>query len=151
MCPRLPGSMPPTTERTRMSTSCVPSLEAIALADGLNAWSAAVEGLTDWGTSRLGRATPVDLIGDWLQWWGAMSERRRPSWSSPNRVVFEAPVARLRDFSPPSPQAVVPTLVLPPQAGHDSCIVDFSPQQSQMGAILEAGLERAYTLDWIGA
>ena len=27
---------------------------------------------------------------------------------------------------------VVPTLVLPPQAGHDSCIVDYSAEQSQM-------------------
>jgi poly(3-hydroxybutyrate) depolymerase len=134
-----------------MSTSCVPSFEQIALADGLSAWSAAVEGLTDWGTNRLGRATAIELFDDWLRWWGAMTERRRPSWSSPNRVVFEAPVARLRDFSAPSAKPVVPTLVLPPQAGHDSCIVDFSPQQSQMGAILEAGLERAYTLDWIGA
>ncbi|OAI40268.1 esterase, partial [Actinobacteria bacterium SCGC AG-212-D09] len=43
------------------------------------------------------------------------------------------------------------TLVLPPQAGHDSCIVDYSTAQSQMRTILEAGLERAYALDWIGA
>jgi poly(3-hydroxybutyrate) depolymerase len=41
--------------------------------------------------------------------------------------------------------------VLPPQAGHDSCIVDYSPQQSQMRTILDAGLTRAFTLDWIGA
>jgi poly(3-hydroxyalkanoate) synthetase len=60
-------------------------------------------------------------------------------------------VARLRDFSPPRPADVVPTLVLPPQAGHDSCIVDFSPEQSQMRTILAAGLERAFTLDWVGA
>jgi poly(3-hydroxyalkanoate) synthetase len=80
-----------------------------------------------------------------------MTDRRRPGWSSPNTVVFEAPVARLRDFSPVRPADVVPTLVLPPQAGHDSCIVDFSSEQSQMRTILAAGLERAYTLDWIGA
>jgi poly(3-hydroxybutyrate) depolymerase len=41
--------------------------------------------------------------------------------------------------------------VLPPQAGHDSCIVDYSADQSQMRVILRAGLTRAYTLDWIGA
>ena len=45
----------------------------------------------------------------------------------------------------------MPTLVLPPQAGHDSCIVDYSDEQSQMQAILASGLERAFSLDWIGA
>jgi poly(3-hydroxyalkanoate) synthetase len=66
-------------------------------------------------------------------------------------VVFELPVARLRDFSTSSRSRVVPTLVLPPQAGHDSCIVDYSTEQSQMKTILAAGLERALSLDWIGA
>jgi hypothetical protein len=41
--------------------------------------------------------------------------------------------------------------MLSPQAGHDSCIVDYSADQSQMPAILASGLERALTLDWIGA
>ncbi len=45
----------------------------------------------------------------------------------------------------------VPRLMLPPQAGHDSCIVDYSADQSQMPATLASGLERALTLDWIGA
>ena len=86
-----------------------------------------------------------------MNWWAEMVSRRRPTWSTPNRVVFEAPVARLRDFSTGGPEQLVPTLVLPPQAGHDSCIVDYSAQQSQMRTILDAGLTRAYSLDWIGA
>jgi poly(3-hydroxyalkanoate) synthetase len=45
----------------------------------------------------------------------------------------------------------VPTLVLPPQAGHSSCIVDYSAEQSQMRTIVEAGLERVLSLDWMGA
>jgi poly(3-hydroxyalkanoate) synthetase len=134
-----------------MSTTCPPSFEEIALADGLSAWSAAVEGLTEWGMSALSYTRPLDVVDDLASWWSQMTERRRPGWSSPNEIVFEAPVARLRDFSTRQTSTVVPTLVLPPQAGHDSCIVDFSPEQSQMGAIREAGLERAYTLDWIGA
>jgi poly(3-hydroxyalkanoate) synthetase len=46
---------------------------------------------------------------------------------------------------------MVSTLVQPQQAGHDSCIVDYSAQQSQMRAILGSGLTRALALDWIGA
>jgi poly(3-hydroxyalkanoate) synthetase len=65
--------------------------------------------------------------------------------------VFEAPVARLRDFSTSRSRSLIPTLVLPPQAGHDSCIVDYSPEQSQMRTILQSGCTRAYSLDWLGA
>jgi poly(3-hydroxyalkanoate) synthetase len=100
------------------------------------------------------RATPPQLLLESINWWAEIVDRRRPTWSSPNRIVFEAPIARLRDFSPrqaPGDRDVVPTLVLPPQAGHDSCIVDYSATQSQMRTILEAGLTRAYSLDWIGA
>jgi poly(3-hydroxybutyrate) depolymerase len=134
-----------------MSATCVPSFEEIALADGISAWSAAMEGLADWGSKAVGYATPLDAVHDWVSWWDAINDRRPPAWTSPNKVVFEAPVARLRDFSPARAPRMVPTLVLPPQAGHDSCIVDYSPEQSQMRTILETGLKRAYTLDWIGA
>jgi poly(3-hydroxybutyrate) depolymerase len=135
-----------------MAGGCSPSFEEIALTDGITAWAAAAEGAVDWWASALRRgATPPELLVDGIRWWGAMADRRRPSWSSPHEVVFESSVARLRDFSPEHPRDVVPTLVLPPQAGHDSCIVDFTPEQSQMRTILAAGLDRAYSLDWIGA
>jgi poly(3-hydroxyalkanoate) synthetase len=87
---------------------------------------------------------------DFPRWVTTATDRRRPAWTTPHEVVFEAPLARLRDFSI-SRRRVVPTLVLPPQAGHDSCIVDYSAEQSQMRTILEAGLERAFSLDWVGA
>jgi len=85
------------------------------------------------------------------RWWELMTTRTPPTWATPHEIVFEAPVARLRDFSTNHASGTVPTLVLPPQAGHDSCIVDFAPEQSQMRTIIEAGHERAYALDWIGA
>jgi poly(3-hydroxybutyrate) depolymerase len=135
-----------------MNRTCPPSFEEIALADGITAWSVAVDGVTDWWAGELRRgSTAPELLSDWLRWWGAMGSRRRPQWSSANEVVFEAPVARLRDFSTARQSRVAPTLVLPPQAGHDSCIVDYSVAQSQMRTILAAGLKRAYALDWIGA
>jgi poly(3-hydroxyalkanoate) synthetase len=136
-----------------VSTACTPSFEQIALTDSLTAWAAAVEGSAAWWANAVRRrATPLELMIDGVQWWSEMARRGRPSWSTPHEIVFEAPVARLRDFSTAGPSSrVVPTLVLPPQAGHDSCIVDYSAEQSQMRTILEAGLTRAYTLDWIGA
>jgi poly(3-hydroxyalkanoate) synthetase len=131
---------------------CLPSFEEIAVADGVAAWGAALDGLSTWCAGAIERrATVPELALDVMRWWGAATQRRRPQWASPNEVVFEAPVARLRDFSSPDHGGVLPTLVLPPQAGHDSCIVDFSPAQSQMRTIVAAGLERAYALDWIGA
>jgi poly(3-hydroxyalkanoate) synthetase len=114
----------------------------------LETWAVGVGAVTDYvGGTLLHGFRPGDLH----RWLELMSTHRRPTWSTPNEVVFEAPIARLRDFSTRRPRGLVPTLVLPPQAGHDSCIVDFSAEQSQMRTIVSAGLERALTLDWLGA
>jgi poly(3-hydroxyalkanoate) synthetase len=94
-----------------------------------------------------GAPRPLDM----RRWMAVTRDRGRPGWASPHELVFETPVARLRDFSSGSPRGLIPTLVLPPQAGHDSCIVDYAPDQSQMRAILASGLLRAYSMDWVGA
>jgi len=96
-------------------------------------------------------AHPRRNLEDATRWWRHVLGRRRPVWHNEHTIAFETPIARLRDFSQGSTDDVVPTLVLPPQAGHDSCIVDFQPRQSQMMTIRAAGLTRAYTLDWVGA
>jgi poly(3-hydroxybutyrate) depolymerase len=128
-----------------------PPLPGMRLTDGLDTWRAAFDGVTEyWAGAIARRATPVDLTVDLLRFWQAATERRRPRWHMPHAVAFETPIARLRDFSQGEREGV-PTLVLPPQAGHDSCIVDYSPEQSQLGAIREAGLRRVASLDWIGA
>jgi poly(3-hydroxybutyrate) depolymerase len=106
---------------------------------------------TYWSGAIARGAAPWTVFDDMRRWWTEASRQERPRWHSPNEIVLECPVARLRDFSAGSTANVVPTLVLPPQAGHDSCIVDFSPTQSQMKVIKAAGLERAFSLDWIGA
>jgi poly(3-hydroxybutyrate) depolymerase len=114
----------------------------------LEGWAVAYSGLTDILTAAITRG-PFAL--DVPRWLGLITAHTPPSWTLPHEIVFEAPLARLRDFSVSRGNGLVPTLVLPPQAGHDSCIVDYSAEQSQMGAILDAGLERALSLDWIGA
>jgi poly(3-hydroxyalkanoate) synthetase len=115
---------------------------------------AATNGVLDyWSSAVRRRATPFQLGIEALEWMAISSRREMPRWSTPNTVVFETPIARLRDFTPPEhvDTAVVATLVLPPQAGHSSCIVDFSPDQSQLGAIRDAGLVRVFSMDWKGA
>lgn len=96
------------------------------------------------------RATPFELTADMIDWVGVMTRRERPQWASPHRILCEWPIARLRDFSTVPPSGT-PTVFLPPQAGHDSCIVDYDPRQSQVRTALDAGLTAVYALDWIGA
>lgn len=135
-------------------TQCPPVLSPWSVgANLLVSWArgceAAATGIADCMTATIaGAASPLG-IPRWLE---LATVRREPTWTSPNGIVFEAPVARLRDFSVAGASpALIPTLVLPPQAGHSSCIVDYSPDQSQMRTIVESGLERALSLDWIGA
>jgi poly(3-hydroxyalkanoate) synthetase len=129
----------------------------VALADrvaesSVDAWGATMSGQADYWSGAIRRgATPFDVALDSVDWWTAMLDRKKPDWSSPNEVVLDGGFATLRDFSDGSRSRVVPTVVLPPQAGHHSCIVDYSRDQSQMATIRAAGLERAYSLEWVGA
>ncbi len=131
------------------TSSYTPPAKAGLWGNWLEGWAAATTGIADLIAAELEAAPrPLDLV----RWSSLMHQRSKPTWSTPNEIVFEAEIARLRDFSVPgAPRGLVPTLVLPPQAGHDSCIVDYSRTQSQMQTIVQAGLKRAFTLDWIGA
>src|SRR5438477_5871198 len=125
-----------------------PVIESGLLDSWFEGWAITLSGVADgWATALQRGPWSLDLP----RWAELATTRRPPRWSTPNEVVFEGPIARLRDFSSSSRRAVVPTLVLPPQAGHDSCIVDYSEQQSQMRTIVSAGLTQAYTIDWRGA
>jgi poly(3-hydroxyalkanoate) synthetase len=100
-----------------------------------------------------GRSTPGGLLARGVHWWTAMYDRRRPAWQLANEIVLRTPFAVLRDFTRPADTGcdVVPTLVLPPQAGHSSVVVDFSPDQSQLAVIRGAGLVRLFALEWLSA
>jgi poly(3-hydroxybutyrate) depolymerase len=130
----------------------VPPVTRRGLDAAVETATAAIRGVGDyWSNAILDARTPLDMAVDGLRWWQLMTERRPPRWATRHRIVRRTPLTRLRDFSPAAPPDVVPTLVLPPQAGHDSCIVDFSSEQSQMRTIRAVGLERLYAMDWIGA
>jgi poly(3-hydroxybutyrate) depolymerase len=129
----------------------VPPVTRRTIDAAVETWSAALSGMADYWSGAIGELrTPADVALDGLRWWELMADRRPPQWASRQRIVRRSPLTRLRDFTPTRPADVVATLVLPPQAGHDSCIVDYSTGQSQMQTILAAGLERLYALDWIG-
>jgi poly(3-hydroxybutyrate) depolymerase len=130
----------------------VPPVTRRGLDAAVETATAALRGAADyWAGAIADSRTPLDMAVDGMRWWQVMTERRPPRWATHHEIVRRTPLTRLRDFSAGAPADVVPTLVLPPQAGHDSCIVDFSPEQSQMRTITAVGLDRLYALDWIGA
>jgi poly(3-hydroxyalkanoate) synthetase len=97
-------------------------------------------------------AHPFGLVAHGARWVSTMVQRRQPEWHLPHRTVLRTPFAHVHDFSPANADpGVVPTLVLPPQAGHSSHVVDFAPGQSQLAVILDAGLTRLYAMEWRAA
>ena len=108
-------------------------------------------GLRYWASAATQRATPLELAADGLRWLDLVTTRCAPDWSTPNRLIESSGIMALRDFGIAGAGAVVPTLILPPQAGHHSCIVDYSASQSQVRTALEAGLTRTFVLEWLGA
>jgi hypothetical protein len=137
-------------DRPMRTTTYSPGISNAALESAFGGYEAVLRGGTEWFLSALARrASPADLGSDVLDWLQTSTTRTPPRWSTPHKVVAEWPIARLRDFSVAGAKESVPTL--PPQAGHDSCIVDFDPQQSQVRTALDAGLTHVLSLDWVGA
>jgi poly(3-hydroxybutyrate) depolymerase len=135
-----------------MLATCVPALSRSTVESSTETWRSAARLSTDYWAGAIRRgAMPWDVASDAWRWSQAMNGRRPPTWSSPHEIVFETPITRLRDFSQGSKDNVVPTIVFPPQAGHDSCIVDYTSAQSQMKVLRAAGLTRLYSVDWVGA
>lgn len=136
-------------------TVCPPGIRQAASVSAANSGSALLRAARHYWTRALAQhATPIEVGLDVLEWWTTVSRTGTPTWASPNEIVAQWPVARLRDFTRPEEHTgadQVATLFLPPQAGHDSCIVDYSPRQSQVGTARRAGLWRSYSLDWVGA
>jgi poly(3-hydroxyalkanoate) synthetase len=93
-------------------------------------------------------ADPLQVASRGALWWTHMADRRVPEWHLPHRTVLSTPFAHVHDFSPADADDVVPTVVLPPQAGHSSHVVDFAPGQSQLAVLLDAGLTQLYALEW---
>jgi poly(3-hydroxyalkanoate) synthetase len=134
------------------ATTCPPGIVIAGIDAAFGTYESTLRGATDYLVGALSRrSTPTDMSLDLLGWWTTAVRREPPQWATRHKLIAEWPIARLRDFSGPNSRETVPTLFLPPQAGHNSCIVDYDPQQSQIRTAQEAGLTRVFSLDWIGA
>jgi poly(3-hydroxyalkanoate) synthetase len=144
--------MSSSVQAQRSTGDAIALLARQTITSGLRSWEAVAKAAGDLAETVVRQPSP----GAWLattpwEWTAEMFRRRPPRWASTNEIVKDTPIAALRDFSDGSRDDVVPTLVLPPQAGHSSSIVDFSERQSQIATIRSCGLSRAYSMDWHAA
>ena len=96
--------------------------------------------------------TPLDVAADLSRWWDETCEPARARvGDAESRGARVARSPGCVTSAAPAQPDVVPTLLVPPQAGHASCIVDYSAEQSQVKTARAAGLTRLYALDWVGA
>ncbi len=136
------------------TTGAIAQLAAYNLAVGAEAAAVATRSVGGfWSDVLARRASPFTVATTGLRWWSTVLDRRPPRWHLPTEIRFSTPIAVLREVTEPADRAadVVPTLVLPPQAGHSSSIVDFSPEQSQLATLRAAGLVRLAALEWVPA
>jgi poly(3-hydroxyalkanoate) synthetase len=143
----------PTVRERRNVVQCPPGIVDAGVDSVYEIVGSLIRNGVDYWTNLLNRGgSPLDAARDVMDWTKEVNKRERPEWASEHTIVGEWPVARLRDFSgPEEPHDVVPTLILPPQAGHDSCIVDYAPGQSQVQTAVDAGCVRVYSMDWVAA
>ena len=102
-----------------------------------------------WAGAAARCATPFDVAADGARWARLVSDRRPPDWSSPNDIVESSPLSVLRRFG--SARRGRPLLVLPPQAGHHSCVVDYSPSRARCGRLSRPVYRQVHVLEWLGA
>lgn len=73
----------------------------------------------------------------------------KPEWITDYDVITEDTAYRLLGFNTKSKNDNVPVLIIPPQAGHHSCIADFgSPEQSLVNTCIRQTDNVVYALEW---
>ena len=107
----------------------------------------ALVGARYWANAVAQGKTPFHVAADGARWLELVTTRQTPHWTTPSEVVDRSPLSVLRHFCGSEGP---PTLILPPQAGHHSCVVDYNARQSQVRTALEASLD-VYVLEWLGA
>jgi poly(3-hydroxyalkanoate) synthetase len=75
----------------------------------------------------------------------------KPKWATANKELFSIRTFTLRDFSVKAAKGSVPTLIIPPYAGHTSVIADFEKKQSLVEALLNLGVTNVKLTEWHSA
>ncbi|GAB6097792.1 alpha/beta fold hydrolase [Desulfatiferula olefinivorans] len=86
---------------------------------------------------------------DVLKYCSELMITEKPGWITPYEVITDDPAYRLLGFNTQSPSGNTPVLIVPPQAGHHSCIADFgSPEQSLVSTGIRQTGGAVYALEW---
>lgn len=99
---------------------------------------------------------PSSWLQDPLQvcssYFNLVSKTREPlDWATENDVVLQQQTMGLRHFpNTDKITAKYPVVVLPPQAGHDSKLADYSAEQSLVRTLQRQGLD-VYVIEWLSA
>ncbi|MEJ2716557.1 MAG: alpha/beta fold hydrolase [Deltaproteobacteria bacterium] len=85
-----------------------------------------------------------------FKFWSEMLRVEKPDWQSENVVVLDTEAFKLRQFTRRKSRASI--LILPPQAGHHSCIADYAlPGQSLVALCKEHSECTIYAVEWKSA
>ncbi len=100
--------------------------------------------------------SPHTLLKRNIDFWQEISTPPKPAWQTSYKEVSLpqkfSRIIKLLDFtSPATVAASIPTIILPPQAGHHSYIADYSPEQSQVQTLRQNGLSSIYCIEWLEA
>ncbi len=89
---------------------------------------------------------------DWSEfvYYASVARYHKPEWATENEIVNELNCFKMRKFSKKDSSAI-PTLILPPFAGHYSTITDYAEDQSLVQHLMDYGLENVYSLDYNSA
>jgi poly(3-hydroxybutyrate) depolymerase len=88
-------------------------------------------------------ATPYE---DLMKFYGTALHCGKPEWSTPNRAIYEDEAVVLRRFD--DNRTGEPLIIVPPQAGHHSCIADYSPDHSLVRTCLDETTGPVYVIEW---
>jgi poly(3-hydroxybutyrate) depolymerase len=83
---------------------------------------------------------------DLVNFFGVLTYRGKPEWVSPNKTVYEDEAVVLRRFD--EDRSGDPILIVPPQAGHHSCIADYSPDHSLVQTCLANTTNPVFVIEW---
>lgn len=99
-------------------------------------------------------ATYLDQLHPWLEKTRAYLQAKgeppeTAQWYSPNQLILEKHKTALRQFI--ADKKGSPLIIIPPEAGHDSTIVDYGPGQSLVEAARDNYAGNVYVLDKLPA